>query len=409
MSLLERVRPAHRRSGRAAPNDAQPWWLSLGNGASAAAGSWLVLVLPALLVWVATAHTTVGWGDAVAVASATWFLSHGGALSIGPSTVSIVPLGLWALALAVTTRGVAQLLARTEAAAKGTTWPGLLARRHLPAFAAGYAAVAAAVWLLTLAGPARPSVLGLVVVLTVPALALLICLVRRHLRAESAPFVGAWIDRLPRWVGRGLAPGLWGAGVLLLLGATLVLIMLLARFSTVSGLYAALGTGLFGALMLTLAQLCLLPNLALWALSWIAGPGFSVSDGSAITLAGAHPGLMPMIPFLGALPTEGTWTRWLSVVLLLPVAVGVLMARRACQSVARLSSWRTKLLTASAAAVTAAAALGLLAALGTGAAGVDRLRHVGPSPLALAGALLGELLVGAVLYVAVDQIRQRRR
>jgi hypothetical protein len=48
-----------------------------------------------------------------------------------------------------------------------------------------------------------------------------------------------------------------------------------------------------------------LPNLAVWALAWLAGPGFQIADGSTITLAGAHPGLMPMIPVLGALPSDG--------------------------------------------------------------------------------------------------------
>ena len=185
--------------------------------------------------------------------------------------------------------------------------------------------------------------------------------------------------------------------------------MVVARFSTVSGLYAALGAGAFGGILLTLGQLLLLPNLSLWALAWVAGPGFSVSEGSAITLSGARPGLMPMVPVLGALPTEGTWSRWLGLVLLLPVAVGAVVAWRSCRGMARLSSWRSKLTISVASAAVSAGVMGGLTLLGSGAAGVERLRQVGPNPLAVTAALLAELLLGAVAYVAVDQLRLRRR
>jgi len=408
MSLLERVLPRRASQPSGPPVAEEGWWRPVLSGSIAAAGSWVILVLPALLVWALTPRSTVGWGQAVGVASAVWFLSHGVPLSVGAMSISVVPLGLWAIALAVTTRGVGKLLSRTEAAARGTTWPGLLARRHLPGFAGGYAGFAAAAWLLTLAGPVRPSPVGVLLVLTVPILATAVALVRRHAHEEASPGVGDWLDRLPRWVGRALGPGVWGSAALLLLGTALVAIMLIARMSTVTGLYAALAAGLFGGLALTVGQLLLLPNLSIWALGWASGPGFSVADGPPITLSGAHPGLLPMIPFLGAIPPDGSWSRWLLLVLALPVAVGILVSHRACRSVARLSSWRTKLMTSVASVAMSAVLIGALTLLSTGSAGVDRLRHVGPSPLALTAALLGELALGALLHVGVDRLRQRR-
>jgi len=53
--------------------------------------------------------------------------------------------------------------------------------------------------------------------------------------------------------------------------------------------------------------------------------------------------------------------------------------------------------------------IGILAALATGSAGLERLRQVGPNPVALTAALLGELALGAVVHVVIDQVRQRRR
>ena len=412
MSLLERVRPT-RAPGDISlrgsePVDDDAWWHPVLSGALAAAASWLVLVLPAMFVWLVTPRTTVGWGQAIGVASAVWFLGHGSPLSVGATSISFVPLGLWAIALAVTTRAMGRLLSRTQATARGTTWPRLLARRHFPGFAAGYAGSAVAAWLLTLGGPARPNPVGILVVLTVPILAAVICLVRRHARGDASLLLGHWLDGLPRWLGRAIAPGVWGSAALLLLGTVLVVVMLVARLSTVTGLYTALGAGLLGGLALTLGQLLLLPNLSIWALAWIAGPGFGVADGSAITVSGGRPGLLPMIPLLGVLPAEGSWSRWLVLVLALPVVVGFVVSGRACRSVARLASWRTKLTTSVAAVALSAGVIGALTVLATGSAGVDRLRHVGPNPLAFTAALLGELVIGAVLHVALEQLRQRR-
>jgi len=75
-------------------SDGSDWWLAPAAGALSAAGSWLVLALPALVVWVATAHTTVGWGDALGIASAGWFLGHGVAVAVGEVSLSLVPLSV---------------------------------------------------------------------------------------------------------------------------------------------------------------------------------------------------------------------------------------------------------------------------------------------------------------------------
>ena len=401
MSLLDRVRPSRPQTP---PDEVDAWWQPAVSGALTAAGSWLVLALPALLVWVFTEHTTVGWGEAMGVASAGWFLAHGAPVSVGATSVSVAPLGLTFVVLAVTVHGLRRLLDRTEAQARGTRWPLLLVRRLVPGFLTGYAVFALAAWLVTLASPARPSPVSVLVTLASPLLATAWCLVRRHTGGEESGPVGRWVDSLPRWLVRGVGPGLWGAAALLGLGTVLVLGMVAARASTVAGLYTAVGAGLFGGVVLTLGQLVLLPNLALWALSWLAGPGFSIADGSSVTVAGAHPGLLPLIPVLGALPVEGTWSRWLLLVLALPVAVGALVARRSCRTMARLASWRSRLATAAWAVATSGIVVGVLVALSNGSAGIERLRHVGPPALTMTGALVGELLLGAVLYVVVGHV-----
>ena len=385
------------------------WWQAPAAGALAAAGSWLVLALPAMVAWVATAHTTVGWGDALGIASAGWFLGHGASVAVGELSLSLAPLGLWLLALLLTVRGARRLLDRTERSAPGTTWPRALVRQVVPGFVLGYAAAGFLAWLLTLAGPARPGFAAVLVVLGIPVLALAWALLRRYVAGEECGVVGEWLDRLPRWLPRAVRPGVHGAAILLGLGAVLVVIMVAARWSTVSGLHAAVNAGLVGGGVLTAAQLLVLPNLAVFALAWLAGPGFQIADGSTITLAGAHPGLMPMIPVLGALPSDGAWSGWLILLLSVPVLAGGVIGWLACRSLARLSSWRTKLATALAAVVTSAAGLTVLAALGSGAVGVDRLSAVGTRPLVFGAALLGLLVAGAALSVLSAQLLLRAR
>ncbi len=413
MTLLDSIRdraraPLAPRGGPTDP-DLAPWWQSPAAGALAAATSWLVLALPALVVWVATAHTTVGWGQALGVAGAGWFLAHGTAVQVDAVSLSVAPLGVTLLALAVTVRAARRLLDATERTAPGTTWPLLLVRRVGPGFVGGYAAFAALVWLLTLAGPARPSLAGTVAVLGVPVGALLWTLLTRHVDGESAGPFTTLLGRLPRWLPRALRAGVTGVWALLLLGALLVAVMVVARWSTVSGLHAAVAADAVGAVVLTVAQVALLPDLAVWALAFLAGPGFQIADGSSITLAGAHPGLMPLIPVLGALPSDGTWSRWLLLALAAPALVGALVGWLACRSLARLSSWRTKLAAAVAAASTAAVLTTGLALLGSGSVGVDRLRDVGTQPALFGLALMGELLLGAAGSVLAAQLRLRLR
>ena len=205
------------------------------------------------------------------------------------------------------------------------------------------------------------------------------------------------------------APAFGARWLLLAVGTVLVVAMVVARWSTVSGLNTAVNAGVVGGSALTAGQLLVLPNLAVWALAWLAGPGFQIADGSPITLAGAHPGLMPMIPVLGALPSDGTWSGWLNLLLTVPMLAGVGIGWLACRSLARLSSWRTKLATAMTAAATSAVCVTVLAAMGSGAVGVERLSAVGTRPLLFGAALLGQVVAGAAASVLGAQLLLRVR
>jgi hypothetical protein len=185
-------------------------------------------------------------------------------------------------------------------------------------------------------------------------------------------------------------------------------VLVVVRFAEVRHLQAELAPGLVGGVALTLAQVAVLPNLALWAVSFVAGTGFSAVEGASATWTGSRTSLMPMVPAFGALPQPGAFPGLLPLVVLVPVAVGALVGWRSLRSVARLSTQRTKLTVTATAVALAAGAIGLLDGLGGGSLGTARLSDIGAPAGAMTLALLVELGLGAALVLAWDRWKLRR-
>ena len=190
-----------------------------------------------------------------------------------------------------------------------------------------------------------------------------------------------------------------------------------------------------GGAVLVLGCLLLLPNAAVWAVAYAAGPGFAVGTGTVVSPFGATLGPVPALPLLAALPAAGSPPAMVRAVLLLPVlagvAVGVVLARRLPAPAApaapasadgedgaggsdgsdtpgadgegwgpvgragRAAGWGL------AAGLAAAAALTALAALSGGPLGAGYLAAVGPSPWQVALALAVEIAVPAALTAAL--------
>jgi hypothetical protein len=416
MSLLDRAR---HLTDHADATALQGWPLrrrAVLAGASAAVLSLLTIALPVLLVWVASPQSTLPWTTAFRVGADGWLLAHGVHLGVGGATLSLTPWLLTALPLVtavLAARRVVALLGDDDVRRLGGF--GALRADALDAgagFTGAYALVTVAVALLARSAQVQPSLVGSVLgglVLSVVAVALAVCAEFRGDIGTVAPeLAAAWHDLVPRFVRRAVRPALWGVVCALASGVLLTLGVVVLHLERIGRLYDSLGAGVVGGTVATLAQAALLPNLGMWALAWMAGPGFGVGDGSAITWTTSDPGLLPLVPVLGALPDPGPLPSWLWLAGLVPVAVGAVVGWRSLRAVSRLSTWQIKAETSATACLLCALLLTCAVALAGGAAGAARLGSVGANPWAVGGALLGELLVGAALVVGGSHLRARR-
>lgn len=390
MSVLDRVRTTvHASWGTVDALRGQPEaWRIWVSGAVAVGVPWLATVAMAVLVWAVTPGSDVAWGQVLGTASAGWFLGTGGAVAVDGVVVGIVPLVVWGLAAAFTAYQLRHLIGHT----------GESVRSLLPGFLGGYAAAAALVGILTLAGPVRPTLPGLLGSFSVPLVAAGVVVVRED---------EALLDRVPPWAIRALRPAAWGVATLAALASVLVLGMVVVRWPTVSSLTAAVGAQGGGAVGLVVAQLLFVPDLVVWALSFLAGPGFQVAAGGSVSVSGAAPGLLPMIPALGLVPSDGVYPAWVALVVLLPVGTGALIAWHAARQWSGLARWQDKARTVSVAVVLVDLIVLGAGLLASGPAGSARLVHVGPQPWLLAGAVLVELLIGAAGTLGLDVVRRR--
>ena len=413
MTVMELLRGVTSSTGETSGGEHPPHRYLLA-GAGTALASALVIVLPVLVTWVASPQSTVPWTDALGVGASLWLLGGGAWLRAGDVSIAFVPL----LMLAAVVLGAAwgawrSGLEEVETSYRAGHRLGLLRRPvadALALWAGGYAACAALIALLASLGSPRPQPEMLVLpVLVVPVVAASGAAARLVSRCpELAGQRWCRPAHLPDVVRRALRPAATGVAAMLALGCALAVALVVLRFTHVVHLHDQLAPGLVGGVVLTLAQVLCLPNAGLWAVSFMAGAGFSVVEGASTTWTGSRSGLMPMVPALGALPDPGAFPGFLPALALVPVLVGVLIGRRSLRSVARLSTTRTKLLVAGTAVALASAALGTLDALAGGSIGAERLADIGAPAPAMSLALLGEFAVGAGLVLAWDRWKLRR-
>ncbi|MCU1537697.1 MAG: hypothetical protein JWP82_2048 [Humibacillus sp.] len=378
---------------------------ALRAGALAAVATWAVVVLPALVGWVAAPESSVGWFSAVSVASGIWFLGHGQSIGAGGVPVSLTPLLLLGVNVVIAWRWARRVASTQRTAVGQGAWSSVALRGVVPGFLVGYLVVAGVVALLTLGGAATPGAAAVPGALLVPLSALGLTLLRPD-DEESPAFVRTAFRRGPTWLPTVWRLGWRGAAALAALGLGVSVLRIVLTFPAVLAISGDYGVNPGELLVVSLAQLTLLGNAAVWALSYLAGPGFAVALGSTVSPAAAAPGLLPLVPVLGAMPQSADYPPIMYAVLLLPVAAGALIGWGVDRELEFFGNVRARVTARVVGALLAVVVVGGVAALGNGSIGVDRLSAVGVPIGAFAVALALEVVAGALLWLGATMLRE---
>jgi hypothetical protein len=225
----------------------------------------------------------------------------------------------------------------------------------------------------------------------------------RSPRAGGDPLrkvVTTWLDELRPSIYSGLTSALRGglsaAGVVIATASVLLAIVVVTSYAQMIALYEGLQAGALGGFALTLAQIAFVPNLVLWAVSWLVGPGFAIGSGSSVSPLATNLGPIPAVPVLGALPTGESSFAFIGI--LVPVLAGflagALLHRQAsAPGIPRILAIGVGM------GLVAGSSLGLLTWAAAGSAGPGRLVDVGPDPLQVA--LWAALEVGVAACIGL--------
>jgi hypothetical protein len=385
----ERTRPG---TGRAAlpqvRRDGGAWLPALVLAARTTAYGLIGVELIMLVLWATAAHSGSSATATLRLGLVFWSAAHHATVHVGSTSLGVAPYGLTVIPAALLYRGTRTLLAsddRVEPAA------------FVPALAVCYGVLCTAVALAARSPAVRPEpaeafVGGAILALAAAGAAAL----RVHGRPRRLPPRAAEV-----LLGAARAVAVWLAA-----GLVLALVAVGAAHHELAATAQALHPGASGMAGLVLLDLLVAPHLAVYGGSLLTGPGFGVGAHTSVSLAGSHLGAVPALPVLAALPTSGPFPAFLLVLLLVPVAAGVVGGLRALRT-AR-ADWRDRAERVLATGAAGGVALASIAWLADGSAGPGRLAVSGPSPWQVGLAGGGEMLAGGLLVLAVMALRARR-
>lgn len=381
-----------------------------------AIGLGLVLV-PLTLVWFLENNPDVEWLVAFRAAADFWLLSHGTGLVVPEGellgllvpafVVTLVPLGMtiW-LARAFYNAGKRFIAARF-------LWPGWLGGSLVYAAAAlgiSTAAYDSAIYPIAWQGVFFPTILFLV-----------FQVLGSLFGQPDEIFEGDILDQAPErdrvrkslnsfrlklhWSVRSIIGPAFRAGsaitvMLLMVSAFAIAVLIAMSWIDITRLYESVQVSVLGAVVLTVGQLALIPNLVIYGAAWLTGVGFSIGAGSLISPLGSQVGPLPAIPILGALPVGQLEFGMISIaVVLLAAFIATLAIRKSADEIRFefAKSWTAALSLGLSIAFVTASQMGLLALIASGSAGPGRLSQVGVSPWVLALVVFVEVGVVATL------------
>nr|WP_228529031.1 DUF6350 family protein [Arthrobacter gandavensis] len=409
-----------------------PLWLQgmfeLGQAAVLSA---LVVILPLTGVWAANGFSDRDYASLARLSGQAWLLLHGVPLSMtfpagtaGPEEsgglLSLIPLGLTLIPFFLCWRAGRRL---ARACYTDQLWQALLGALGTYALlgtAAAYFSANEDVSISLAAGGLIPLIaagLGVIIGARIEA-------------GSWVRLIGVdltdWIARTSqhsRWAGSylwaAIRAGVIGIVAAVGLAAVLLVVALALSWAEIATVYQKLDAGIIGGIVLTVAQLGLLPNLVVWTLAWASGAGFSIGTGSIISPLETTVGPLPAVPVLAALPSGQP--EYAYAALLIPVVAGVLAGwwfLREGEN--HFDEWisikiSARWFTASVSTICLGAVIGLVSGLlaaaaaliARGSLGIGRFIEIGPDPLWTGIWIAAEVAVGVVIGYAAGPWLER--
>ncbi len=344
-----------------------------------------------VLCWLAVVLAGGGLDlDGLRVALRAWLVGHGSGVSVGGTAYGLVPLG------GVLVAAVLVAVPTAVATRRPVPEPGVL----LAGTAGAYGVVAALAAAVAGTGGGDVS----------------IGLVRGTFAAFLVAALGAWCgtsvwaEHRVRWwptehevVRAVVRAACSGAGLVLAAAAVVYVVLLATHLDRAADLWAGLAPTGGGALGLAAVSVALVPNLVLWTLAALLGPGFALGADTSVDLTGVHLGEVPALPTLAALPSPGELPGWTVLLGVVPLLGGMWAGARLRRP--EDADLPRRLALGAGAGALAGLGLGVLVALSGGSAGADRLADVGPPTVTPLLVAVGVLALGGALGAALTHYR----
>ncbi|WP_312182854.1 DUF6350 family protein [Arthrobacter sp.] len=411
-----------------------PLWLQgmfeLGQAAVLSA---LVVILPLTGVWAANGFSDRDYASLARLSGQAWLLLHGVPLSltfpagtVGPEEsgglLSLIPLGLTLIPFFLCWRAGRRLARASYTDQLWQALLGALGTYALLGVVAAYFSANDDVSISLVAGALVPLIsAGLGVI------------IGAHREAGSwVRLIGMdltdWIARTSqhsRWAGSYLwaavRAGVVGISAALGLSALLLVAVVVLNWAEMVAIYERLDAGIIGGIVLTVAQLGLIPNFVGWTLSWASGAGFALGAGSTISPLETTVGPLPAMPILAVLPSGQL--EFAYVALIIPVAAGVLAGwwfLREGEN--HFDEWlgikvHARWFTATASTLCLGGIIGIASGvmaaaaawISSGSLGIGRFTEIGPDPLWTGIWVAAEVAVGVVIGYAAGPWLERGR
>jgi hypothetical protein len=367
-------------------------------------------LVPMTILWAVQYGFGPDWSIFWRLSADAWLLGHGDDIRITLGAATVKASGL---------PGAARPFELTMAALGFSLVTVLLARRAgLRIAETNHRLLGEIIALLVFAGASfgisvsavnaqvRPSIVqGTILPTLVFLLGLLIARVGAEPDAIRA-IASRWPADTRSILGTAVRGGLASAAAVLTAAGLVVAVLLLGSYAQIITLYENLHSGALGGAALTIAEILFLPNLVIWAASWLVGPGFSIGTGSTVSPLGTTLGPLPSIPVLGALPQGNAAFAFVG--LLVPILAGFLVGVALRTSLAsRIRSTGRVAWIVSAGVgtgIVGGLVLGLLAWAASGAIGPGRLADAGPDPISVG--LFAALELGVSAAVGMFAVRR---